>query len=179
MTPPQAWKMPTSCDHCGSTFTRGMPWQRFCSTNCKKNYAYHHSQAADASPRECIECGATFIPWNPRCKLCGDPCRRARRSRLRAEWQSTLPRGYRNSDLQEAAKRQHDRSLDRARNHGNNWTGPELELVARGDLTTEELTIALGRTSYAIHSARRLLRVDPRKQALAGSPNPPREMEQS
>lgn len=177
MTPPQAWKKATPCDHCGGSFMPAMPWQRFCSTTCKKrNLRQHGRPFSGESERACAECGTGFYPSNPRQVLCSKPCRQASRSRTKAEWQSGLPSGYRKEDHRAARKRQHDRSLDRARNHRKNWTGPELELVARGDLTREELMKVLGRTSYAINSARHLLRVDPRKQALAGQTTT--EMEQ-
>lgn len=52
------------------------------------------------------------------------------------------------------------------------WTGPELELAARTGLTTLQVANAIGRTVNAVRGARRQLRIDPRKIALAGTPRP-------
>lgn len=168
MAPPQGWKLPKPCELCGSSFTPAMPWQKFCSAACKKRYGRQHGPSRGEQASHCVECGAAFSRSNPRQILCSKACRRVRLSRTKAAWQASLPAGYRSADMRQALKRQYDRSIDGARNHGKEWTGPELELVARGDMTREELMIALGRTSYAINSARHLLRVDPRKQRLAG-----------
>lgn len=48
------------------------------------------------------------------------------------------------------------------------WTGPELELAARADLTALQVANAIGRTVNAVRGARRQLRIDPRKINLAG-----------
>lgn len=52
------------------------------------------------------------------------------------------------------------------------WTGPELELAARADLTALQVANAIGRTVNAVRGARRQLRIDPRKINLAGVPRP-------
>lgn len=48
------------------------------------------------------------------------------------------------------------------------WTGPELELACRRDLTSPEVARMLGRTVAAVQKMRSKLRDDPRKIALAG-----------
>lgn len=55
-----------------------------------------------------------------------------------------------------------------ARRYGYEWTGPELELAARQDLTVTEIAKMLGRSYAAVSSQRQRLRNDPRKIALAG-----------
>lgn len=47
------------------------------------------------------------------------------------------------------------------------WTGPELEIVARTDLTAREAAVMLGRTLYAVKHQRKAIRNDPRKARLA------------
>jgi hypothetical protein len=55
-----------------------------------------------------------------------------------------------------------------ARRHGRVWTGPELEIAARDDLSNKEIALMLGRTYAAVDHARRGIKIDPRKQFLAG-----------
>jgi hypothetical protein len=50
------------------------------------------------------------------------------------------------------------------------WTGPELELAARQDLTALQVANAVGRTEAAVRTIRRKIRRDPRKANLAGVP---------
>lgn len=58
------------------------------------------------------------------------------------------------------------------RHHGDDWTGPELELLAtRPDLPVTELALMLGRTYFATAQQRHALGIDPRKAFLAGAPN--------
>jgi hypothetical protein len=59
-------------------------------------------------------------------------------------------------------------TLDIAINHGKEWTGPELELAARSDLTAKEVASMLGRTLFAVECVRVKLKDDPRKIKLAG-----------
>lgn len=55
-----------------------------------------------------------------------------------------------------------------ARNHKKEWTGPELEIAARDDLSTREAAEKLGRTYISVETMRRKLKRDPRKARLAG-----------
>lgn len=59
---------------------------------------------------------------------------------------------------------------DRAGNLGKQWTGPEMELVLRRDLSVLEVALALGRTIYGVRYIRRQLieRQDPRYTKVAG-----------
>lgn len=56
-----------------------------------------------------------------------------------------------------------------ARRNGYQWTGPELEIVAREDLTVKQAALMLGRTFYAVETQRKKLRSgDPKTTRLAG-----------
>jgi len=68
----------------------------------------------------------------------------------------------------EAHARYQAETLERAFNYGKHWTGPELEMVLREDLTRKEIALALGRSLEAVKTARALARHDPRKRWLAG-----------
>jgi hypothetical protein len=59
-------------------------------------------------------------------------------------------------------------TTDAARRHGYVWTGPELEIVARDDLTVKQIALMLGRTYTAVEKARERIRRDPRADFLAG-----------
>ncbi|MEV5819373.1 hypothetical protein AB0L22_09370 [Micromonospora haikouensis] len=70
-------------------------------------------------------------------------------------------------------KRQNDTMRADARRHGSEWTGPELEVVARTDLTAVQVASMLGRTPAAVRAQRHLLKkVDPKTTALAGVSRP-------
>lgn len=77
------------------------------------------------------------------------------------------------AEADRASSREHYRSrqqasLPDAHRSGYDWTGPELEIAARTDLTTRQAAAMLGRTFAATMRARKNLSVDPRKQTLAG-----------
>lgn len=57
---------------------------------------------------------------------------------------------------------------NKAKNNRKQWTGPELELASREDLSASQVASKLGRTLYAVKHMRRKLRDDPRKVLLAG-----------
>ena len=60
------------------------------------------------------------------------------------------------------------RSLPTATNWGKEWTGPELEFIARDDYSPLEAALLIGRTSAAVRVMRQKLLIDPRKARLAG-----------
>lgn len=61
-------------------------------------------------------------------------------------------------------------TVEHATNNGKQWTGPEMELVLRGDLSVQQLALTLGRTRNAVRYIRRQLieNADPRYVAVAG-----------
>lgn len=59
-------------------------------------------------------------------------------------------------------------SVEAATRSHYQWTGPELEIALRTDLTAHEAALMLGRTYAAVEAQRQLHKVDPRKQNLAG-----------
>jgi hypothetical protein len=71
----------------------------------------------------------------------------------------------------EHMRRAQAESLDGAKRHGREWTGPELEVAARKDLSAREVAKTLGRTFAAVNAVRKKLREqDPRTVNLAGLP---------
>jgi hypothetical protein len=68
-------------------------------------------------------------------------------------------------------RRLQSRLADRAHNRAKEWTGPELEVAAREDLSVRQVAEMLGRTFHGVRWARSRLQVDPRKDRLASLPN--------
>jgi hypothetical protein len=54
------------------------------------------------------------------------------------------------------------------RNWGKLWTGPEMEVVLRDDLSDKEIARILGRSLTAIRGRRWLVRNDPKWAAVVG-----------
>ena len=108
---------------------------------------------------------------------------RARRYReANAENERERKRRWRVANREKANERARRRQVaaqaqttDAARRHGYVWTGPELEIAARDDLTVEQIALMLGRTYNAVASARRRIRHDPRADFLAGLARQTRE----
>ncbi|MCW2899003.1 MAG: hypothetical protein JWO67_1268 [Streptosporangiaceae bacterium] len=59
-------------------------------------------------------------------------------------------------------------TLEKATRSGYQWTGPELELAGRSDLTAKEVALMIGRSFYAVQNARSKLRAEPKVANLAG-----------
>lgn len=60
-------------------------------------------------------------------------------------------------------------SQETAVKSGQQWTGPELEMVLRTDMTVGEIAVALGRSRSAVTVARSKARNDPKYSNLVGA----------
>lgn len=60
------------------------------------------------------------------------------------------------------------KTAEQAKRHGQQWTGPELEVAARDDLSLVEIATLLGRTLGAVRQVRQRLKDDPMKIHVAG-----------
>jgi hypothetical protein len=65
-------------------------------------------------------------------------------------------------------KRANSETLATATNHYKQWTGPELEIASRTDLTARQAAQMLGRTLKSVKHIRAKLLVDPRYRDTAG-----------
>lgn len=119
-----------------------------------------------------------------RCDLCIDWQRAARKRRTKSKKSESQ------REAQREAQRKYSEKVGRkkadefkrskqvstrqtASRHGYTWTGPELEIVARLDLTLTQAAEMLGRTYIAVSAKRHQLKEDPRVIALAGNqPDP-------
>lgn len=103
-----------------------------------------------------------YTNWGCRCDLCIEAsrnlnARRREKDPERVRWKANhkFARG------QEATRPTASRSRQQ-------WTGPELEMAARGDLTARQVALMTGRTYAAVQNMRKRLRDDPKTINLAG-----------
>lgn len=61
-------------------------------------------------------------------------------------------------------------TLEGATRYGYQWTGPELEVAARPDLTAREAALLIGRTYASVKNVRKKLKTDPKTINVAGIP---------
>jgi hypothetical protein len=117
-----------------------------------------------------------------------DQCRkwkreRDRRSRARnPEKASETSRRWRDAHPKEQQaivrrnrKKVNDKLRETAERHGREWTGVELEIASRPDLTARQVAEVLRRTLSAVANMRQRLAsdLDPRDRMLADGPQPP------
>ena len=81
------------------------------------------------------------------------------------------PERFRGQARKQKEKR-HSETRPSAKNWGKAWTGPELEVALREDLTSTQAALLLGRTASAVEHQRHEIRRDPRKADLAGVNRP-------
>lgn len=99
---------------------------------------------AGAVPDEAVAHGVSgYANWGCRCSVCAQSRNQSFRG-FQAETQAAATRHYRE------------------------WTGPELEVAARTDLSARQVALMLGRTLSAVKNIRRRLRDDPKTINLAG-----------
>jgi len=80
--------------------------------------------------------------------------------RRRADWMRRSAVGYQ--------RRQQQQTVEAASRKGYEWTGPELELLTRRDLTTRQIAEMTRRTYAAVAHARHRVRHDPKFARMAG-----------
>lgn len=91
------------------------------------------------------------------------------RAKKDAEWRERQGAPLREAGRRRWADEQAATLASIARNRVQ-WTGPELELASRPDLTAKAVALMLGRSLYAVTNMRRRLKDDPRLIRLAGLP---------
>ena len=143
--------------------------------------------AYESTEKTCTRCGKTqpigeFYRRSSRGSNARESRCRSCKCAVAAAWKIEHPsrveevaRRYRaaHDDEHRSAVRKHEHeqalvTLPLAVNSGKEWTGPELEILTRRELTDTTAALMLGRTSRAVSQQRHLLSVDPRKINLAG-----------
>lgn len=106
-----------------------------------------------------------YSRWSCRCEECRSAWADYRREQLASNPESRELARERGARYE---REQWAESLPRAVKHGDEWTGPELEIALRSDLTVVEIAEMLNRTTRAVRSARYRARHDPKYANLAG-----------
>jgi hypothetical protein len=112
----------------------------------------------------------------PRCSTCGT--RRAlsykrTRSAIDDEYKRKVEAQARAATMRTIGRLQSE-TLPNASQHHKEWTGPDLEMVLRQDLTVREIALRLGRTFAATAMARHRARHDPDWVEFVGMRESPR-----
>lgn len=100
---------------------------------------------------------AMWQTYRCRCDVC-DTARRQYRREREYERLSASERCKALDSLAGTRAKLQARTAATARRRGARWTGPEMELVAREDLTVTEVAQQTGRTFHAVSHARSALR---------------------
>ncbi len=110
----------------------------------------------------------------PRCSGCAVRYTTERHRRLMKEDEDYRRRfqNYARPINARLVARWQQQTRESATRNGYEWTGPELETIARGDLTARQSALLLGRTLAAVQRQRHLMKENPRKARLAGLATP-------
>lgn len=137
---------------------------------CYQRLRYNNAVLPDKAERKVTHGRLYAYQKGCRCKDC-----KAAYSELRKNYPSTA--NHRAPTPEQARQYlERDRAVNaevrqtKAHRNGYQWTGPELEIASRDDLSTAEVAEMIGRTIFAVRQMRHKLKVDPRKINLAGIP---------
>lgn len=157
-----------SCERCGDTFMRRSngTMYRFCSTTC----------GHPSSRKQHCKNGHEFTPENTmkrengnrRCRACYRAAQHRYQQNPAVEIKEMQ---WRKTHIQRQIERLHrlnEETRSHAHRHGYQWTGPELEIASRTDLSSQTVSVMTGRTLRAVQSMRDRLRHEPKLQQLAG-----------
>lgn len=163
---------PKACVICGAEFPGVNKRQRTCSLACGSALQVQLKRkpwrvgSRPLLARTCGICG-TFLQAEafPRS---GDgthshTCTACSRAAMSPEQRARANERGRDSDSHIQAA-----STPGASRHGYQWTGPELEIALRADLSLRDAAAMLGRTYYAVQAARHKARTDPKWIQVAG-----------
>lgn len=174
---------PRPCAACGAPLARGrrangrlesnrqFGMRKTCSSECGVALAVDARQRAThvgtrrLLARSCDECG-DFLDsscFRVDHDVPGRTCRVCLDAALTDEQRARNRAGQSRSK----ARAQQD-TLPTAHHHGYQWTGPELEVALRNDLTTREKAKILGRSYAATNTARQKALHDPKWVRVAG-----------
>jgi hypothetical protein len=137
----------------------------------RKAYARYR----DANPEKIRQRASRYAQAHPeKARQASQRWRKAHPEKARQanqRWREAHP-----EEVKEAKRRRMARgnavTLDNARHHREVWTGPQLEIAAREDLTAKQIAAMTGRTMHAVYYMRRRLRDDPKIIWLAGLDDP-------
>lgn len=152
------------CAHCGTQFERRTSTP-YCSDDCRtaaKREQNHQRYLANRD--EALARSRAWREANPeRYRQWHEEYSRGRYLTKKPAIRQQIMAQYRADQAE---------TLPQARRYGYMWTGPELELASRDDLTSKQVALMTGRTLSAVVNVRHRLSTDPRKISLAGLNDP-------
>lgn len=164
-----------SCLNCGTEFDRHPKRRRSapikcCSSECAAAYA---RSIKYAEQKTTCKNGHPFTAENTFVRPNGyrdcRTCRRARNAKYRDLRHPVYERTPAQVERQVCLRTtKNEATRTTADRHGHQWTGPELEIASRQDLSHEYCAKMLGRTMRAVETKRCQLRVSLKVQLLAG-----------
>jgi hypothetical protein len=104
-----------------------------------------------------------------RCETCAESFRVYRAANPEKRYHVRHPEEAAEANRRNVTKWQAE-TLEGATRYGMEWTGPELEVAARSDLTAREAALMIGRTYASVKTMRKKLAADPKTIQLAGIP---------
>lgn len=107
-----------------------------------------------------------------RCETCAESFRVYRAANPEKRYHVRHPEEAADANRRNVTKWQAE-TLEGATRYGMEWTGPELEIAARSDLTAREAALMIGRTYASVKTMRKKLAADPKTIQLAGIPREP------
>lgn len=142
-------------DHGVRGYKRGCRCDKCRAANTARHLELRRKRKEKLAEADITHGASGYINWQCRCETCTDGWRLASRSR----------------EIRYKAKAQAE-TLEKASRYGYPWTGPELELAARTDLSARQIALMIGRTHNSVESMRQALRHEPKFINLAGLAEP-------
>lgn len=151
------------CNSCSKVCTKCLLRKSFAEFSVRKRY--YRSVARISLDSRCTRCVSKA--WSER--MARSPENMERKRARDAEYSSSSEARVRNAARSTINRHvSYEETVGGASNLGKEWTGPEIEIALRKDLTAVQVAKMLGRTNYAVQNIRHAHKVDPRKQELAG-----------
>jgi hypothetical protein len=110
-----------------------------------------------------------YTNYGCRCEVCAKAYSAWRADNPDKQYHVTHPEKAAEAAHRKVAEWQRQ-TLEGATRYGLQWTGPELEVAARPDLTAKQAALLIGRTYESVKNMRKKLERDPRTINVAGIP---------
>lgn len=171
-----------TCDK-GSSYGRGCRCVDCKATNAARHRKARKERKSRRANAQYKHGAGAYTNWGCRCEVCVEANSKAMapvhqkyqqsnqgkiNDRVRAKYASRPDHDYERSRSKNYREKVQTKTRPLAHRWGYEWTGPELELAARDDLTSVQIALMIGRTAYAVRTMQHYVRVDPRKANLAG-----------
>lgn len=160
------------CDTCRSAKAEYQSGRRGSTSGYMKKYRAARREAVAKGAVEVTHGLGGYTNDRCRCDICVDAFRTWRAENPDKQWHVQHPEEANKAQRRKLANWQAE-TLEKAKRHSMQWTGPELELASRNDLTVREIALMLGRSYASVHNMRKKLKSDPKTIMVAGLPKGP------